>query len=263
MKNGALFKRCSCRDEDRKPLGASCPKLRRNGRAWSSDHGSWQMQLEVETARGQPRTHLRRGGFDTREAAEATLKQVRTLLDLAERAEFPDRARAQIASLIRSGLRKRTPLPDTDAIRRVIDLGQPVNSPLTVGEFLTQWVESKRKTRAANTYRSYKDHIDQHLIPRLGYIPLVRLTVIHGNKAFAEIARDTYDAAERNELRREARDRAHQAAHAGDVQARDLAQLELAALGSHENVPGDSSIHRIRSTLRSALTDAAKQGLIR
>lgn len=260
MKNGALFKRCTCRDENRALLGAACPKLRRKGGAWSSDHGTWHIQLEVETSPRADRVHLRRAGYDTREAAETALREIRTLLDLAERAEFPDRARAQITALIRSALRKRTPLPDAHAVRTLIDLGQPADHALTLGEYLDQWIEGKAKTRAANTHRSYQGHIDQHLRPRLGHIPLARLTVAHANKAFTDIARDSAEAAERNTLRRAAHERAREAGR--DRAARQAARLELAALGPFENAPGDASIQRIRATLRSALTDATKQGLI-
>lgn len=46
--------------------------------------------------------------------------------------KFPDLVRPKIAVLIRSTLRKGTPLPDADAIWRNVDLGQPVDSTLTV-----------------------------------------------------------------------------------------------------------------------------------
>ena len=261
MRKGALFKRCSCRGENRALLGAGCPKLRRRGGAWSSDHGSWHIQIEVDTAQGQPRIQLRRGGFETREDAKVTLQDIRILLDLSGRAEFPDLARAEIAALIRSALRKGTPLPHADDVRRSIDLGQPVDSTLTVAESLTHWVEVKRTTRAVNTYRAYKAHIDQHLIPLLGHIPVARLTAIHANRTFTQIANNARDAAERNDQRRAARDRARQATYARDTETRDLARIELTTLGPYENSPGAASIHRIRATLRSALTDAAKQGL--
>jgi len=90
MKKGVLYKRCSCRDENRALLGAGWPKLRCKGGVWSSDHGSWHIQIEVDTERGQPRVQLRRGGLDTCEAAEVTRQDIRTLRDLSGRVEFPD-----------------------------------------------------------------------------------------------------------------------------------------------------------------------------
>ena len=42
--DGSVFKICRCRDPyTRKPLGNSCPKLRRANRAWSTHHGQWAL----------------------------------------------------------------------------------------------------------------------------------------------------------------------------------------------------------------------------
>jgi hypothetical protein len=47
MAEGTTFKRCTCRDGDRKELGQKCPKLRRTTGAWNSHHGTWYYQLEL------------------------------------------------------------------------------------------------------------------------------------------------------------------------------------------------------------------------
>lgn len=47
---------------------------------------------------------------------------------------------------------------------------------LTVGEWLEEWLDAKKKLRAA-TVRSYESHIRLHLVPRIGHIPLNRLRV--------------------------------------------------------------------------------------
>lgn len=83
--DGSVFKICRCRDpHTRKPLGNTCPKLRRANRAWSTNHGQWAYQIELPpTADGQ-RRQLRPTGFADRAAAEREMDHVRRLLDLAE-----------------------------------------------------------------------------------------------------------------------------------------------------------------------------------
>jgi len=48
--------------------------------------------------------------------------------------------------------------------------------PLTVGEWLQEWLAAKKKLRAA-TVRSYESHMRLYLVPRIGHIPLDRLRV--------------------------------------------------------------------------------------
>lgn len=62
---GSTYKRCKCRGEDGKELGAECPKLRRKDGSWSSRHGSWYYSLELDAGPGGKRRRLRRGGFES------------------------------------------------------------------------------------------------------------------------------------------------------------------------------------------------------
>jgi len=118
---------------------------------------------------------------------------------------------------------RRHPDPHADDVRRSIDLAQPVDSTLTVAQFLTHRVEVKRETRAANTYRAYKAHVDQRLIALLRHIVVARFTAIHAYRAFTRIANNARDADARNDQRRAIRDCTRQATHARDTEARDLA----------------------------------------
>jgi hypothetical protein len=59
-----VFKRCSCRDEEGKPLNARCPRLRERG------HGSWYFRVEMPRSHDGRRRQLRRGGFSSRQAAQ-------------------------------------------------------------------------------------------------------------------------------------------------------------------------------------------------
>ncbi|GAB2761786.1 tyrosine-type recombinase/integrase [Amycolatopsis magusensis] len=92
---------------------------------------------------------------------------------------------------------------------------------LTTGHWLESWVRSIRLRRS--TRRNYRQHVATYLIPQLGDLPLVTLSVGDVRKAFAAIA-------------------------AGD--------------GSRYGRLAPSTVVRVRATLSSALTAAVGQGLL-
>lgn len=74
MSGDSIYKRCKCKDlATGKELGAACPDLKRKGgSSWSSTHGTWYFALELPPGPGgRRRPRMRRGGFATREDAEA------------------------------------------------------------------------------------------------------------------------------------------------------------------------------------------------
>lgn len=74
---GSTYKRCKCRGEDGKELGAQCPRLKRKDGSWNPRHGVWYYRLELEAGRGGKRRTLRRGGFPTEAAAAAALDEAK------------------------------------------------------------------------------------------------------------------------------------------------------------------------------------------
>jgi integrase len=79
--NDSIYKRCKCRDDDGKERGADCPDLKRRDGAWNPRHGTWYFALELPPGPGgKRRPRLRRGGFATREAAEAARDQAKEKL---------------------------------------------------------------------------------------------------------------------------------------------------------------------------------------
>jgi integrase len=79
--NDSIYKRCKCRGADGRELGADCPDLRRKDGAWNPRHGTWYFALELPPGpNGRRRPRLRRGGFATREAAEAARDAAREKL---------------------------------------------------------------------------------------------------------------------------------------------------------------------------------------
>src|SRR5947209_12404698 len=63
MSKGRVYRRCSCRGEDGRQLGARCPLLISNRK-----HGTWSFAVDVPSVDGRRRT-LRRGGYPTKGAA--------------------------------------------------------------------------------------------------------------------------------------------------------------------------------------------------
>jgi len=147
-------------------------------------HGKWSWRIEVpgELVPLVGRTQLRGSGFDTKDAAEQD-------------------AEDQLAK---------------------VRAGQKHVGTLTVGEYLDQWLESKRRLRPT-ARRSYESHIRLHLKPWLGKVPLSGLRADHIDRAFR--------------------------------------QIEAAGAGKPRPT-GPATIERIRDTQRNALNDAANRRLI-
>lgn len=70
---GSIFKRCACRGDDGKQLGARCTRLRRANGAWDSRHGTWAFRVDLPRRADGRRHELLRGGFGSREEAERAL----------------------------------------------------------------------------------------------------------------------------------------------------------------------------------------------
>ncbi|MDG4795076.1 site-specific integrase [Micromonospora sp. WMMD1082] len=235
MSTQSVFKRCSCRDRDGRKLGTRCPNLRRPGGAWNPTHGRWAYQLELPTHPGQRRRQLRRSTFDTRDAATAEREHARALLALAS--DEPTVA-VEIADMLLSVL-SGTPLPDRDTIARRVRAGLPATVTTTVGEYLRSWLTSRRNLQSVqpSTLIANESHIDVHLTPHLGAIPLVKLRVEHIEAMFTAIA----DRNTAIDIARQSDDPAIRASVRG------------------LRTTGPATMHRIRATLRKALNDAIRR----
>jgi hypothetical protein len=143
---GSVYKRCGCRDGERR-LGAGCPGLRRASGTWNSTHGTWAYQLELPPTADGRRRQLRRSGFATRDAAIAERDHARSLLGLAG---DDDRLAAEIATMLQTC----RSLPDRDALARRIRAGVPATAATTVGEHLWQW-HAGRTLTASTLWHSH------------------------------------------------------------------------------------------------------------
>jgi integrase-like protein len=125
----SAFRRCGCRDEDGKQLGAKCPKLAAVGK-----HGRWFYRFsagtEIDRKTGKPRRRQIGGGpFEAKKAA------------LAAEAE----ARDKVA-------KGKYVKPDN----------------MTLGEYAVKWLDRRRRSGSglrATTTRNYERYIRQDIVP--------------------------------------------------------------------------------------------------
>jgi hypothetical protein len=176
MAAGTTFKQCGCRREDGKRLGQRCARLRRRNGTWNPAHGSWYYQLELPPyPGGKRRNPLRRGGFDTQDAAIQEMDQARELLAIA--APGDGDTRVMIADAIQQAIKTTGLLPDPRYVRKTVAVGHhPAARPPTVGEWLAgQWLPAKKIRNG--TVRSYEAHIRLYYLPHVGHIRIDRLRV--------------------------------------------------------------------------------------
>jgi integrase len=72
MSKGRVYRRCPCRGEDGRQLGACCPLL-----ATDRKHGTWTFAVDGPSMDGRRKT-MRRGGYPTKSAAQRALTDVLT-----------------------------------------------------------------------------------------------------------------------------------------------------------------------------------------
>jgi len=141
------YKRCKCRDDDDRELGARCPKLHRSDGSWNPRHGTWYYVLELPRGQGGKRKpQLRRGGFGSQADALVAWERAR------------------------------------DKLR----LGVDPSARLTVGQYLAGWFAERRDLKP-KTQRNYSQIIATYLDPLLGHISLDNFRSHHVAEMIATI----------------------------------------------------------------------------
>lgn len=125
----------------------SCPRDAEGKHVAHKCRGSWSYVLDAGRDVNRKRVQLTKGGFATKGEAGEALHQ--------------------LAAQIRAGI--------GDTAR------------LTVGEYLEQWLASKRRLRPSTT-KSYAEHIRLYLLPEIGDVRLQSLSAQHIDHMFARIA---------------------------------------------------------------------------
>jgi len=163
--------------------------------------------------------------------AEKVLEQLNDLLKLAD--DLPTRAR--IGDFIRHATRRTGPLPQVRDVRRRLGLTGDLAGTETTGELLEAWFTSRRPGWRASTVKSYREKLDQHILPVIKDVPAERLNEIHIAVVFTRIE-------ERN---------------AEIVTAREAGEKVSA------RVVGISTQHHILGVVRAALNWGVRQRKIR
>ncbi|MFY7066150.1 tyrosine-type recombinase/integrase [Nocardiopsis changdeensis] len=226
-REGSTFKRCGCRDETGRALGVRCPRLKRKGGGWSPSHGAWAFQYELPRTTDGKRRQARRVGLATHTEASEGLERVKTLLGLAE-----EDTEVQIADLIQIALQGRRPLPEVEEVRKRIGAGTDVRRE---SPSVREWLDGKPDL-AEETRSSYDGHIRKYLTPHLGKIRVGRLQARHVEAMFAAV----------------------EEANVHVLECRESEDPKVKRLVRGRRVISLSTKHRIRATLRSALSDVVR-----
>ncbi|MFJ8852403.1 tyrosine recombinase XerC [Streptomyces sp. NPDC102437] len=252
---GGITKRCECRDEGGKRLGQECPQLSKRA------HGNHQLRQELPADAEGARRTFRRTGYGTVKDAQSDLDRIRAILDLVEDDE--DGAR-RVGDLLAAVMRDRAPIPDLAEVKRKLVGGVAMDSAMTVGEWLEEWIESKKTKR--RTTAGYRSHIRVHLGPGVGHYRLDRFNVAHAQAFFDSIDEQNEIIAAENAQRREqeARCKWGKASRPPAAESARLAveREKLAAMPPYRLITGAATKQRIRATLRTALNSAIRRQLI-
>jgi integrase len=87
-----------------------------------------------------------------------------------------------------------------DKLRELQGKGPGEPCRLTVGQFLTRWLENTARDKIGEqTYERYKRIVDQRIEPRLGGLRLADLTAFHVEDFYAELKRDAVGGPSRHQ----------------------------------------------------------------
>jgi integrase len=250
---GSTYRRCYCRGDDGRPLGKACPQLS------SRRHGVYAVRQELPARADGSRRSFNRSGYESAKKAQETLDKVRALLDLP--AEDDAEGQVLVGDLLEAASKnKKSALPDVEKTRKRLHRGHELAPGRTVGEWLDEWAEAKRKVRRATTLNGYEGHIRVHLKPRIGHIRLDRLGVGHLVEMFDGIDEQNETTAAENAARREQERRCLWTKPGRPPAAArallDVQRAKLAEMPPYRKLTGPATKQAIRRTLRAALNAA-------
>ncbi len=248
---GSTFRRCACRNpETGKQYGQACPKLS------NKRHGQWNIRQELPPREDGTRRTFRRSGYATKADAQTDLDKVRGLLSLPD-ANDPE-GDVRIGDLLEDVGAKKEEIPEYEETARKFRTGQSLTAHTTVGEWLDQWLASKKIRKKTAT--GYESIIRLHLKPRIGHIRLDRLNVSHLVDMFDAIIEENETILADNQARREQEARAKwgKRSRPPAAERERLAEerAKLAEMKPYRRPTGAASRQRIRAALRNALNTA-------
>jgi integrase len=93
------------------------------------------------------------------------------------------------------GATKREVQDKLDELRQNASKGIPDPGKLTVGAYLKQWAMTVKAKVQPNTWVPYDRHVRLHLVPRIGYLLLSKLSPVHLQQLYEKMTEDGVSAA--------------------------------------------------------------------
>jgi integrase len=182
------YRRCKCRGEDKRELGAACPNLHRANGSWNPSHGTWYGKAELPAGPGSQRVILRQGGFATQDEMAGWFEEALHLLSIPEKGTDGHEVRLQILELIRESRKRKAALPAFDDIRRRYAEGVAFK-PGTTGSYLLRWLDQHRQAGdwSETTLLSYERAVHRLFLAAFGDVPLDKLRPKHILDMFAAV----------------------------------------------------------------------------
>jgi hypothetical protein len=213
---GQTFRQCGCRNPEtgRKYPRGKCPRLTSSKRA-DRDHGSWWARFDAPRGADRKRRRIWLGPYDTKPEA--------------------DDAIAQELARLRAG-------------------GHVSDKQLKVGEYLTTWIEGKKRSLKPKTWNSYEEAVRLYFIPALGHLRMHDLRDHHISDlvtAMEQINRLLPDGSKPSELLQRL------LAVRADDERRELTPGETRHKKSTKPL-SPARVKRIMAVLDSALNSAVK-----
>lgn len=86
-------------------------------------------------------------------------------------------------------------------LKREFALGEVSDDRLTLAAYLQQWLSDKRRSVKTGTYEQYELAVHRHIVPRVGHVPLAKLTPLQVQTMLGSIADSIKKSAERSASR--------------------------------------------------------------
>ncbi len=102
----------------------------------------------------------------------------------------PETGKRQIKFKTVRGAKRDAQRALRDAINAVEDGGYADPGKLTVGDWLTKWLDLARNEVSPKTAERYAEIVDKHLVPALGPLPLGKLRAVHVEAYYAKALKE-------------------------------------------------------------------------
>lgn len=142
----------------------------------------------------------------------------------------------------KSGYRTRTEAEDAlnDSVRDIRHDQYTEPTKMTVAKYLTEWLQGVKTEVRPTTHLSYTGHVENHIIPSIGAVPLQKLTPVRVKCMYTTL-QDNGRVPQRKKSDKD----------------------EESSLPPERTTLSATTVRKIHGTLRKALQDAADHGMVK